>query len=139
MRFAIPVVATALAGCAAKTPLDLIPPEDLMMIEAAERMEAQSPDTLRTPRAEPDLAAEYRAALLAAGVAQQPDETEDSPDGAEITEDRSPPARRRASAGAAAADGQGDGGAPAAPADAPGPITVEEMLARIREQAGERR
>jgi predicted small lipoprotein YifL len=129
MRYAMPFAAVALAGCAAKTPLDLIPPEDLMMIEAAERMESQSPDTLRTPQPEPDLDAEYRAALIAAGIAPQPATVSDAP--------APPPARPGGDVAPTSAAPEEDQAAPSqeAPSSPAGAISVEEMLRRVREQS----
>jgi hypothetical protein len=115
-------LALGVAACAPASPIDLIPPEDLALIEAAERRDA----------------AEAQAAALRA----------------QTVEAEAAAARRAvdaASADAAAAGGDARGGDPAAGA-APtgatppdraaaatppaGPISVEEMLARVRSAAG---
>lgn len=61
--FLLPLI----AACAARGPLDLIPREELMLIEAAEKLEAKSPAAV--PPAPPrDIDAEFAAALMAAGI-----------------------------------------------------------------------
>lgn len=87
------------AACAARGPLDLIPREELLLIEAAEKLEAKAP-AAAPPAAPRDIDAEFAAALLAAGI--PPEAPQPAP-------------------------------TPAGPAPAaPGPISVQEMLARVR-------
>lgn len=58
-----------LTACAARGPLDLIPREELMLIEAAEKLEAKSPAAPPVPPR--DIDAEFAAALMAAGIAPE--------------------------------------------------------------------
>jgi hypothetical protein len=129
MRAVIPLAGLALSACAPSTPLDLIPREDLLMIEAADRLERQNPMAIRSPAPPRDLDAEYRAALIAAGI---------EPFAPEAPE--APADRPAAMAAPQAIQPTAPAPAPSAvtadpPQPATGPISVEAMLARVREQA----
>jgi hypothetical protein len=141
MRAALPLSAILLAACAPRTPLDLIPRADLLMIEAAERMEQQSPLAVRAPAAI-DLDAQYAAALAAAGitpfalgVAEQ----------AAVPDTASPPLPPRRPVDATVApvpavlpaspEREAPANLPAVAPTAMRPISVDEMLSRVRSQA----
>lgn len=112
-------LALGVAACAPSSPLDLIPPEDLALIEAAERRDAAEAQAaaLRAQTVEADFAAARRAADAAATVGTT------APTGTAAVEDFG------TDAGSAAG-----GPTPADPAPAE-PISVEEMLARVRRAA----
>lgn len=113
----------AIAACAPKTPLELIPREELLMIEAAEKLDVQAPVTVPS-RPRSDVEAEYAAALRLAGGTPQ----------------TAPNARPAGGQGpvASAPIETADAGALVEPEPAPmpaGPISIEMMLARVRQQA----
>lgn len=118
-------LALGVAACAPTSPLDLIPPEDLALIEAAERRDAAEAEAaaLRAQAAEADFAAARRAADAAADAGfAAPGGTAGAGDGAT--------GAGPAPVGPAPADPATPGAAPAVP------ISVEEMLARVRRAAG---
>ena len=136
-RLTVPLSLLLLAGCAPRTPLDLIPQADLLMMEAAERMAEQAPLAVRNAPG-PDLEAQYAAALAAAGLV--PVEPEAPRQTAPLPPQRRPDAAAVApSSPAVIAPPAGAGRERPKPLPdaqaAARPISVEEMLARVRSKA----
>jgi hypothetical protein len=125
-----------LTACAPTTPLDLIPREDLLMMEAADRLERQNPLAIRTPAPPRDINAEYQAALMAAGI--QPFElvAEGSANAPapEPAADRMPRVVTRPEP-INAPETERVADEPLPVQSASPPISVDEMLARVRAQS----